>query len=120
MNSASKKPVPKRSRTATTKTRQHLLGAHVSTAGGVNMAVQRAMEIGCTAMQIFVKNNMQWFAGSPLPEDEVERYHASVGSLSAVFGHSGYMINLASTNPQFREKSRRALAEELLRADQLQ
>jgi hypothetical protein len=39
-----------------------LLGAHVSTAGGVACAIDRARAIGCTAMQIFVKNNMQWFA----------------------------------------------------------
>ena len=83
------------------------------------MAVQRATQIGCTAMQIFVKNNMQWFASGPLPAEELERYHDSAGALGSVFGHSGYMINMAATNPEFLEKSRRALAEELVRADQL-
>ena len=39
-----------------------LLGAHVSTRGGIASAIERACAIGCTAMQIFVKNNMQWFA----------------------------------------------------------
>src|SRR3954469_25704112 len=95
-----------------------LLGAHTSTAGGFHLAVERAVSIGCTAMQIFVKNNMQWFAG-PLLGPELERYHGAAGALGSVFGHSGYMINLAATNPEFLEKSRRALIEELTRAEAL-
>ncbi len=43
-------------------TKEILLGAHMSIAGGVHMAIERACSINCTAMQIFVKNNMQWFA----------------------------------------------------------
>lgn len=96
-----------------------LLGAHVSTAGGVDKAIERAISIGCTAMQIFVKNNMQWFAGSPFAEKELQAYLAERHQLGFIFGHSGYMINLAAANPEFLEKSRRALKEELRRADQL-
>lgn len=81
--------------------------------------MERALTVGCTAMQIFVKNNMQWFAGSPFGQPELEQFHATVSALGVVFGHSGYMINLAATNPEFLAKSRRALAEELLRVDQL-
>jgi deoxyribonuclease-4 len=95
-----------------------LLGAHTSTAGGFHLAVERALSTGCTAMQIFVKNNMQWFA-RPLEGAELERYHGAAGGLESVFGHSGYMINLAATNPEFLEKSRRALIEELTRAEAL-
>lgn len=98
-----------------------MLGAHMSTAGGVGTAIDRAVSIGCTAMQIFVKSNMQWFAASPLAAAEVRAFHehAERARLGSVFGHSGYMINLAATNPEFLEKSRRALREELLRADEL-
>ena len=98
-----------------------LLGAHTSTAGGVHMAVTRAVSIGCTAVQLFVKNNMQWFAPSPLGAEELRGFHEHEyrAQLKAVFGHSGYMINLAATNPQFLAKSRRALEEELRRAAQL-
>jgi deoxyribonuclease-4 len=72
-------------------------------------------------MQIFVKNNMQWFAPSPLSPADLRAFHehSERGRLHSVFGHTGYMINLAATNPEFLEKSRRALREELLRADQL-
>jgi len=83
------------------------------------MAIDRALSIGCTAMQIFVKSNMQWFAPNPLEPEECSKFRDGCRKLGAVFGHSGYMINLAATNPEFLEKSRRALREELLRADQL-
>ena len=43
-------------------TKDILLGAHMSIRGGVSMAIERARSIHCTAMQMFVKNNMQWFA----------------------------------------------------------
>jgi len=71
-------------------------------------------------MQIFVKNNMQWFA-KPLTEAEQRafREHPRRHELKSVFGHSGYMINLGAVNPEFHEKSIRALTEELERADQL-
>jgi deoxyribonuclease-4 len=98
----------------------HLLGAHMSIAGGVHRAIERARSIDCTAMQIFVKNNMQWFA-RPFLRDEIEafREHGQRQELGAVFAHANYLINLAATNPQFHANSLRALSEELARADQL-
>ena len=98
-----------------------LLGAHMSIQGGVHRAIERACSIGCTAMQIFVKNNMQWFA-RPIAPEEVRafREHAQRAELGAVFAHANYLINLAATNPQFHANSLRALAEELIRADALQ
>ena len=98
-----------------------LLGAHMSIRGGVSMAIERARSINCTAMQIFVKNNMQWFA-RPLRTDEIRAFlnHIQRRELGSVFGHANYLINLAATNPQFRANSIRALAEELTRADQLE
>jgi len=97
-----------------------LLGSHVSTAGGCAMAIERALGIGCTAMQIFVKNNMQWFA-APLAAGDAEAFchHARRGELACVFGHTGYLINLAATNPDFHARSMRSMAEELVRAQQL-
>jgi deoxyribonuclease IV len=97
-----------------------LLGAHVSTAGGVAAAIDRACAIGCAGMQIFVKNNMQWFA-KPLEAAEAGgfRDHPLRGSLRFVFGHSGYLINLAASDPALHEMSMRSLREELLRADLL-
>ena len=101
--------------------RAMLLGAHMSIRGGVSMAIERARSINCTAMQIFVKNNMQWFA-RPLRTDEIRAFlnHIQRRELGSVFGHANYLINLAATNLQFRANSIRALGEELTRADQLE
>ena len=93
----------------------------MSIRGGVSMAIERARSIDCTAMQIFVKNNMQWFA-RPLSRMEIRAFldHVRRGELLSVFGHASYLIILATTNLQFHANSIRALAEDLVRADQLQ
>ena len=92
----------------------------MSISGGVHRAIERARSIGCTAMQIFVKNNMQWFA-RPFTGGEIKAFldHVQRKELGAVFAHANYLINLAATNPQFHANSIRALSEELTRADQL-
>ena len=102
-------------------TRGILLGAHMSIGGGLHMAIERGCSIKCTAIQMFVKNNMQWFA-RPLFREEIRAFlnHVQRGELWSIFGHSNYLINLAATNPQFLSNSIRALSEELIRADQLE
>src|SRR5437899_1507474 len=102
-------------------TKTLLLGAHMSIRGGVSMAIERARSIHCTAIQIFVKNNMQWFA-RPLTREEIRAFlnHAQRSELLSIFAHANYLINLAATNPQFLTNSIRALSEELTRADQLE
>ena len=99
---------------------QPLLGSHVSTSGGCDKAIDRALSIGSTTMQIFVKNNMQWFA-KPLTTKEADVFtkHPRRSELRSVFGHSGYLINPAAANSETLEKSLRSLREELIRADQL-
>jgi deoxyribonuclease-4 len=93
----------------------------MSIGGGVHRAIERSRSIDCTAMQIFVKNNMQWFA-RPLLREEIKAFldHAQRKELAAAFAHANYLINLAATNPQFHANSLRALSEELIRADQLE
>jgi deoxyribonuclease-4 len=102
-------------------TQKILLGAHMSIGGGVHRAIERSCSIACNAMQIFVKNNMQWFA-RPLDRAEIKAFieHTQRCELESVFAHANYLINLATTNPQFHANSLRALAEELTRADQLE
>jgi deoxyribonuclease-4 len=98
-----------------------LLGAHMSIGGGVHTAIERGRSINCTAIQMFVKNNMQWFA-RPLTHDEIRAFveHRQRGELLSIFAHANYLINLAATNPQFHANSMRSLSEELIRADQLE
>src|ERR1700737_4744409 len=95
-----------------------LLGAHMSISGGPSKALERGQSIGCTAIQIFVKNNMQWFA-KPFAETELAAFRAFPGKPKVVFGHTSYLINLAANNDDILEKSRQALKAELERADQL-
>src|SRR5437764_6879397 len=93
----------------------------MSIRGGVSLAIERARSIDCTAMQIFVKNNMQWFA-PPLRREEICGFldHVQRSELLSIFAHANYLINLAATNPQFHANSIRALSQELVRADQLE
>lgn len=106
-------------KTKTTGTFQ--VGAHVSIAGGHAKALQRAIETGCEVVQVFTKNNMQWFA-RPLEQKEVDAYHRAreVTNLKRIFAHSGYLINLAGHQPENLEKSRKSLLDELERCSQLE
>jgi deoxyribonuclease-4 len=91
-----------------------IFGAHCSTAGGPYTALKRAETIKAECVQIFVKNNMQWFGRAPAPE-EIERFAAERKrlKLAAVFGHAGYMINLAAPTSPNRTKSLESLIQEI-------
>ena len=97
-----------------------LLGSHVPTIGGIATASDRGVGIGCTAFQIFVKNNMQWFA-KPLAEEDVLAFthHSLRSRLGAVVAHAGYLINLGVEGTENHEKSLRSLSDEMLRCEQL-
>ncbi|MDT8440690.1 MAG: deoxyribonuclease IV [Desulfuromonadales bacterium] len=92
------------------------LGCHVSIAGGFDQAVQRAVALGCTAMQIFTKNASQWQA-SPIEPTAAEHFGRvwRESGLGPVIAHDSYLINLASPKPAVWEKSIAALVDELQR-----
>src|SRR5208283_3647873 len=92
----------------------------MSTSGGVHTAVDRAISIGCTALQVFTKNNNQWSA-KPLAEEDVENYKRKIteATITPVMAHDSYLINLCATNPDILEKSRKAFIDELTRCEQL-
>jgi deoxyribonuclease-4 len=96
------------------------LGAHVSTAGGLEQGLIRAVESNMTACQIFTKSERQWHA-KPLEPEAVERFHARIAStgISRIVAHDSYLINVASPEPDKWERSRLALREELDRCDVL-
>lgn len=90
------------------------LGAHMSTSGGIWKALERGLQIGCDSVQVFVKNNMQWF-GRPYAPSDMARFgeqHAR-GAAGWVFGHAGYLINLAAPASDNREKSIQSLVQEV-------
>lgn len=94
-----------------------LLGAHVSTAGGLATAFARGRELGCAALQIFVKSPSQW-RGRTLSADEVATFAAARAESAALplVAHAAYLINLAAPDPAVLAKSRAALVDELERA----
>lgn len=91
-----------------------IFGAHCSTAGGVFKALERAEKIKGDCAQIFVKNNMQWFGRAPTTED-AERFSGEWKRLrlGAVFGHTGYLINLGAPPSANRAKSLQSLIQEI-------
>jgi hypothetical protein len=64
----------------------------MSTSGGAWRALQRGRSIHCDAVQVFVKNNMQWF-GKPISPQDLALYanERAANHFACVFGHAGYM-----------------------------
>lgn len=96
------------------------LGAHLSIAGGLPRAVDRAVASRCEALQIFTKSAGQWRA-RPLPPDEIAlfRQRIAASGIRPVVAHNSYLINLATAQPALRAQSIAALGEELDRAEAL-
>src|SRR4030095_3930104 len=96
------------------------LGAHVSVAGGMPTAIERASELGCTAIQVFVKNANQW-QGRDLGKEEIAALRAAHGAsgVGPLLAHASYLINLCATDPALLARSRQALADELVRCARL-
>lgn len=97
-----------------------LLGAHMSIAGGVDLAIDRGGSIGCTAVQIFTKNNNQWHAPK-LPRTQIDSFLNKMRehNIRCAFAHDSYLINLGSPNAPLHAKSMKAFADEMERAQEL-
>ena len=87
-----------------------LIGAHVSPAGGPANAVQRGVEKGCRAIQIFNQNPRAW-KPTVYADDAVEAYHAALGQsiVGSLLIHAVYLLNCASEDPEIADKSRTSL-----------
>ena len=96
------------------------IGAHMSVAGGMANAVERARLHGCEALQIFAKNASQW-KGKPLDPADVATFRRRIDAtgIAPVVSHASYLINLATTVPALREQSTVAFIDELDRAETL-
>jgi deoxyribonuclease-4 len=97
-----------------------LLGAHISTAGGLAAAPPRARAIGATAMQVFTKQANRW-AERVCEEVECDAFRAALADTGVVVtsSHDSYLINLASPDPALRAKSLESFEAELRRCDAL-
>jgi len=93
-----------------------LLGAHVSTLGGLALAPARGAAIGATAIQVFTKTPQQWREPAVSAEDVAAFRQALVtNGIHAVVSHESYLNNLASPDPALRDKSTQAFTRELER-----
>src|SRR3954464_14532189 len=89
-------------------------GAHMPSSGGPHKALERGIQVGCEIVQLFVKNNMQWFARPHEPQ-ELALYanQLAIGKLHAIFGHAGYLINLGADPGPNRDNSIKSLVQEI-------
>jgi deoxyribonuclease-4 len=97
-----------------------LLGAHQSIAGGLAKALERGQQAGCDVLQIFVKNPNRW-ASKPLSDADVAAFNEAVSDTGIwpVFAHSLYLVNVATPDDALWNKSIGALADDLQRCEQL-
>jgi deoxyribonuclease IV len=97
-----------------------LIGAHMSIAGGMTKAVERALAVKARAMQVFTRNASQWKAKRlSMSEAAAFREAWRRSGLRSVVAHDSYLINLASPDNTLRRRSIEALATELARCEAL-
>jgi deoxyribonuclease-4 len=94
-----------------------LIGAHLSTRGGLHTVFDRATAIDASAVAIFAKNSNQW-KGKELTDADCAQF-AAMRTVRPMLTHASYLINLATTNPQFHRQSVAAMIDELDRAERL-
>ena len=84
------------------------------------MALRRAKQIMGECVQLFVKNNMQWF-GKPISPEDLASYvtERATNSFACIFGHTGYLINLGGPASGNRDRSIKSLIQEVQIATQL-
>lgn len=112
---------PRRDRRAPTIPAGHAIGAHMSIAGGLHRAIERAHVVGCAALQVFTKSSNQW-AAKPLLEEDVRLWSEARARYlpgAPVIAHDSYLINLGSPDDALHEKSLAAFRDELLRCEAL-
>jgi deoxyribonuclease IV len=97
-----------------------LLGAHVSISGGVDKAPLNGIGLGCEAIQVFTRNQMQWRA-RPLCAPEIAAFREGLKEcgIQATVSHDSYLINLGSHEPVTLQRSLKAFADEIERCEQL-
>jgi deoxyribonuclease-4 len=91
-----------------------LVGAHVSTSGGLPKAIERGAELGCESIQIFNQSPRMWRPTSYGPEDFAAfREAMGASQVEAVVIHAVYLINCASKDAELRKKSLASLTHAL-------
>lgn len=96
------------------------LGVHVSIAGKIYNSVERAVELGCATMQIFLRNPRQ-LRKDVLSDEDIELFKKKVEEtkIAPVIAHIPYTLNLASNKPRFYKITIRDFIADLIEADKL-
>jgi deoxyribonuclease-4 len=95
-----------------------LIGAHVSTSGGLAKAVERGSELGCESIQIFNQSPRMWRPTKYGPDDFAAFKEAmAASSVEAVVIHAVYLINCATRDRELRVKSLASLTHALRAGD---
>lgn len=91
-----------------------LIGAHVSPSGGLAKAVERGVERGCRAIQIFNQSPRMWKPGV-YREEDVRAFREAMDSspVEAVLIHAVYLLNCASEDRDIRAKTLTSLTHSL-------
>ena len=97
-----------------------VLGAHVSTAGGLYKSIDNGEKWECESIQIFVKSPNRWVSKEATDAD-LDRFKSSwkASAIQSVIIHDIHLTNLASPKPDVLEKSRNQARSQLLLADLL-
>jgi deoxyribonuclease-4 len=91
-----------------------LIGAHVSNAGGLPRAVERGVERGCEAIQIFNQSPRMW-RPTAYDEDDFAQFREAMAAspIEAVVIHAVYLLNCATEDRDMRDKTRASLIQSL-------
>jgi deoxyribonuclease-4 len=91
-----------------------LLGAHMSTAGGLHTAFARGEALGCTAIQIFTSSPRQW-KGRKLTDADVREFRQAweASSCRVCLAHDIYLTRLGTRDSAIRSRSRSTFAQEI-------
>lgn len=97
-----------------------LIGAHVSTAGGLVKAVERGIGVDADSIQIFNQSPRMWRPTNYSEEDCAAFREAMADSrIDAVVIHAVYLLNCGSEDPDIRKKSLTSLTQSLRVGDQI-
>ena len=95
-----------------------LIGAHVSSGGGIDKAIERGEALGAESIQIFNQSPRMWRPTTYTEDDFAafrERFAAS--PIESVFIHAVYLINVASNDREVCRKSLESLTHALTVGD---
>jgi len=96
------------------------VGAHASVAGGVHNAVDEQQDVGGNCGQIFSHSPQVWQEPGIDPDDAAQfRDTSEVGDIGPWVIHASYLVNLATSKDDLREKSVRSMQQEVDAAETL-